>query len=125
MVRGVDDEGGIGPDCLRKFLPHGGPGGATLWVGNLGVDSSDTEKLEGVHVSFMRQVMRMNSLMLGGKTWIKEEAGRVLQESGTKPLQEYINRRQAMVAECVAILPIFKVCAKDMVYEVGGRLCEQ
>ena len=43
-VREVADEGGSGPNLLRKGLPHSGPGGTTLWVGNLGVDRSDDAK---------------------------------------------------------------------------------
>ena len=50
-VRGVAEEGGSGPDHLSKFLPRGGPGGATIWFGNLGVDSSDATKIwGGTHV---------------------------------------------------------------------------
>ena len=37
----------------------------------------------------------------------------VLQASGTKPLNTYINKRQAKVADWVALRPIFEVFAKD------------
>ena len=47
-VREVSEEGGSGTDCLIKVLPPGGTGGATLWVGNLGVASSDAGKTRGV-----------------------------------------------------------------------------
>ena len=56
------------------------------------------QKLEGVHVVFLRQVMDMNSQRLGGNTWIKEGADRLLQSAGTKPLWEYINKKKATVA---------------------------
>ena len=43
----------------------------------------------------------------------KEGADRVIQEAGTKPLHEYINKRQAAVADWVDLRPILEVCAKD------------
>ena len=46
-VMEVAEEGGRGTDRLRKFLTHGGPGGDTLWVGNLGVDGNYSEKNRG------------------------------------------------------------------------------
>ena len=44
--------------------------------------------------------------------------------AGTKPLREYINKRQATVAEWVDLRPIFEVCAKDTRYAGGGKFCE-
>ena len=61
------------------------------------------QKLEGVHVSFLRQVAGMADLNLGVDTWQKEGADRVLQVTGTKPLREYIERRHTAVAEWVAL----------------------
>ena len=46
----------------------------------------------------------------------------MLQAEGTKPLQYYINRRQATVAEWVALRPILEVCEKETGYEGGGSL---
>ena len=43
-LREVAKEGGSGTDHLRNVLPCGGPGCATLWVGNLGVDVSNAAK---------------------------------------------------------------------------------
>ena len=43
-VREVSEEERIGPENLSKVLSHSGPGGATIWVGNLGVDISDAAK---------------------------------------------------------------------------------
>ena len=67
--RGVAEEVGSRLDCLRKVLPRDGPGGATLWVRNLGVNGGDAGKFEGVHVSFLWQVIGMKDQRLGGKTW--------------------------------------------------------
>ena len=39
-----------------------------------------------------------------------------------KPLWEYTKRRQATVVEWVALLPIFKVCAKETGYKDRGRV---
>ena len=38
-----------------------------------------------------------------------------------QPLQAYIDRRQATVAEWVALRTIFKVCVKETGYKGGGR----
>ena len=47
-VKEVSDEGGRVSNHVSKVLPCGGPGGDTLWFGNLGVDGSDDAKyLEG------------------------------------------------------------------------------
>ena len=48
----------------------------------------------------------------------------MIQAAGTKPLKEYIEKRQAAVAEWVSLWPIFGVCAKDTGYGVGGKLRE-
>ena len=45
----------------------------------------------------------------------------MLQVAGTKPLMNYINKRQATVKEWVSICPIFEVCVKEMGYEGGER----
>ena len=80
------------------------------------------QKIGGLHMGFLWQVTGMKSLMLGGKTWKKYGSDRLLKAAGTKPLREYINNRQDMVAEWVALRQIFEVCAKETGYEVGGRL---
>ena len=40
-VSEVAEAGGSEPDHLRKVIPRGVTGSATIWVGNLGVDSRD------------------------------------------------------------------------------------
>ena len=79
------------------------------------------KKLEGVHMGFLRQVVGMTDRNLGVNTWQKERLERVLQATGTKPIQEYSERRKANVAEWVALQPIFEVFAKDTGFEGGGR----
>ena len=67
----------------------------------------------------------MKDQRLGDETWKNDGADRVLQVAETKPLWEYIKRRQATVVEWVSLRPIFEVCAEEMGYEGGGRFCEQ
>ena len=57
MVREVAEEGGTIPYCLIKFLPRSGPGGSTIWFGNLGVDGSYAQKPKVLYVSFLWQVI--------------------------------------------------------------------
>ena len=67
-------------------------------------------KIEGVHMGFLQQVTGMKARRLGDKTWTKEGPYRVRQMAGTKPLQEYIDKRQATEAEWVTLWQIFEVC---------------
>ena len=72
-------------------------------------------------MGFLRKVEGMTDQNMGINTWQKEGADRVLQATGTKPLWEYIERRQATVAEWIALRPIFEVCAKDTGFEGRGK----
>ena len=71
--------------------------GSETWV----LTAAMLQNLKGVHVGFLRQVTRMKAQRLGEETWRKAGAGRVLQATGTKPIREYISKRQAMVSEWV------------------------
>ena len=86
-----------GPDRISKVILISGPGGDPLWGGNLGFDRNDAAKTLGVHVSFLRKVAGMKARKMGVDTWLNEGAERVIQETGTKPLREYIKRRQVTV----------------------------
>ena len=46
----------------------------------------------------------------------------MLQGAGTQPLQTYLDRRQATVAEWVALRPTFNVYARETSYKGGGKL---
>ena len=87
-----------------------------------GLTAAVLKKLEGVHVGFLLQAAGMTDRKLGVDTWQKDGADRVLQATGTKPLREYTERRQATVAEWVALRTIFKVCTKETGFEGGGRV---
>ena len=66
--------------------------------------------------------MGIKTRRLGDETWRKEGVGRVIQAAGTKPLQEFINKRQATVAKWVAPWTILEVCKNKRGYKGGGRL---
>ena len=51
-VREVAEEGGSGPNRIIKVLLRGGPGGATIWFGNLAVAGSNAAKTLGVTREF-------------------------------------------------------------------------
>ena len=81
-------------------------------------------KIEGLHVGFLRKLTGMKARRLGGETWTKEGPDRVLQVAVTKQLRGCIYKRQEIVAKWVALRPIFDFCAKWMRYEGGGGLQE-
>ena len=91
--------------------------GSETWV----LTAAMTKKLEVVHVGFLQQVTGEKAQRLGYKTWKKYGTDSVLQETGTKHLREYVNNKQATVAEWVVLLPIFEVCANETGYEGGGK----
>ena len=73
----------------------------------------------------LSQVERMSARNLGVDTWQNKGEYRVIQATGTKLLQEYIEGRQAEIAEWVAMQPVFEVCVKETDFEGGGEAREQ
>ena len=67
------------------------------------------QRLGVVHVGFLQQVTKLKAKILRDGSWQKVAAENVLQEAGTQPLQAYLDRRKATVAELVALRPIFDV----------------
>ena len=53
-------------------------------------------------------------------TWRQVEAEKALEKAGTQSLGTYIDRRQATVAEWVALRTILEVCDIETGYEGGG-----
>ena len=49
-------------------------------------------------------------------------ANKLLRGEETQLIQTYLDKRQATVAEWVALRNIFDVCTREMGYEVGGKL---
>ena len=70
-VREVVEEGGIRTNHLRKVLPRGGPGGAIIWVDNLGVDVSDAAKNLGGTREFHAAGDKDGGLEDGGRDLVK------------------------------------------------------
>ena len=56
------------------------------------------QRLEGFHVGFLRQVMKLRAKFLKDALCWKVAAYKVLQGAGTQLLQTYLYRRQATVA---------------------------
>ena len=81
-------------------------------------------RLEVVHVGFPRQVNKLKAKSLKYDTWRNVSVDRMLQGAGTQPLHTYLDRRQATVAEWVALQTIFEVFARETGYEGGGNLWE-
>ena len=86
--------------------------GSETWV----LFSPMTQRLEGVHVGFLRHVTKFKAKRLRYGSWQKVAANKVLQGSRTQPLQIYLGRRHATAVEWVALRPIFDVCARETGY---------
>ena len=71
------------------------------------------QRLEGVHVGFLRQVKKLKTKSLKDGSWCKEAVDRVLQGAGKQPLRTYLYRRQATVVKWVDLQPIFEVCERE------------
>ena len=82
----VAEEGGSIPGSRSKVLPIRGPGDASFRAETWVLTEMMLQKMEGVHVSFLRKVTGMSVSKLGVDTWKKEEAERVLQATGKKCL---------------------------------------
>ena len=65
--REVAEEGGSGPDSLSKVLTIGGPGGAPLWGGNLGLVGNNAAKTLGGTRGFLAAGDRDDRLKAGGQ----------------------------------------------------------
>ena len=88
--------------------------GAEMWV----LLAPISQRSEGGHVGFLRQVKKLKTKKLRDGLWHKAAANKILQGSGTQPIQTYLDRRQATVAEWGDLRTIFDVCTMKMVYEV-------
>ena len=86
--------------------------GAETWV----LTETMIQRLEGAHVSFLRQVTRKQAMQRRDGFCLKVMEEAVLQGAGTHTLRTYVDRKQAIVAEWVASRPIFDVFFRDTVY---------
>ena len=92
--------------------------GTENWV----LSEAMSRKLEGVHVGFLRQITGQRAVQQEDGTWRQVASEKVLEKEGNQSLRTYIDKRQATVAEWVALRLILKVFYRETGYEVGGRL---
>ena len=65
--------------------------------------------------------MRQGAVRQKDRTWRQVAVETVLEKAGTQTLETYIERRQAIVAEWVALRPILEVCDKEKAYKRRRR----
>ena len=68
--------------------------GADTWV----LSAPMVQRLEGVHVGFLRQVNKLKAKRLRDGSWRKVAAEKLLQGAETQPLWTYLDRSQEAVA---------------------------
>ena len=79
--------------------------GEETWV----LSEAMSHKLEGMHMSFLRQITGQISVRQKYGTWFCVEAEKVLKKVGTQSLGAYIYRRQAKVTEWLVLRPTLEV----------------
>ena len=72
-------------------------------------------------MGLLRQVTGNNARRKKDGSWRRAASGRVIQEVGMKPLQTYIDQRQATLSEWMDLRPIFEVWVKETGYKGEGR----
>ena len=83
--------------------------GAETWV----LSEAIYRKMEGLHVGFLRQITGQRAVRREDENWRKVVSDKVLEKAGTQYLGNYIDRRQATVAEWVELRPILEVCDRE------------
>ena len=81
-----------------------------------------THRMEGFHEGFLRKLTNLKAKILRDGLWRKVEAEKVLHRTGKQPLQTYLDKRQATVAEWVDLRPIFNVYTRETGYNLGGNM---
>ena len=80
------------------------------------------QRLEGVHVGFLRQVNKLKAKSMRNGLWRKVEADKVIQGEGTQPIHTYLDRSQETVAKWVTLWPRFDVRTRRTGYKGEGKL---
>ena len=106
MTRGGISQG------VGKSLQGGGAGDYMVWVRNVGPF--------GV-TEFLQMITGKRAKKLGDGTWETPGAEGIQESAGTQSDRIYIERRQATVAQWVALSPVFEVCAMETGYVGVGR----
>ena len=87
------------------------------WV----LQSAIQRKVEGTHTGLLRQIKEKRARRLGDSTWETPEAEGVREAAGMQSEMNYIWRRQAIMAQWVALHLLFEVCARGKCYGWDGR----
>ena len=88
-------------------------------MGDFGANGAE---VRGISCGFPVTYHKDKGKALEGWVMMTGDGKTVFQGEGTHPLWTYVDRRQATVAEWVALRPILGVFARDIGYEGGGRL---
>ena len=75
-------------------------------------------------MGFLEQIMMERVVRQNDGTWQQVASETFLEKEGTRPIINYIERRQAKVVEWVALYPILEVCDRDTGNEGVGRRLE-
>ena len=77
--------------------------------------------VESNHVGFLSQITGEWAIQKAKGSWETPATKEVLRAVGMQSAVTYIDRRQAKVAQGVALRPILEVCARETGYEGGDR----
>ena len=83
--------------------------GLETWV----ILAAMERKLEGIHTEFLRYIIGKRGRRLSDGTWETHGSEGVQEAAGTQLTRTYKGRRKATVAQCVALRPLFEVCARE------------
>ena len=70
---------------------------------------------------FLRQVVGNMAKRQWYRNFRRVAANSVLKEEGNERLRAYIDKSQTTVMDWVLLIPIYKVCDREVGYEGGGR----
>ena len=79
------------------------------------------KRIEGTHTEFLINITGKRAKQLVDGTGEIPGAEGIQEAAGTQSARIYIERRQATVAQWVALRPLFEVCKRYTRYEGGGR----
>ena len=79
------------------------------------------KRIEGTHTEFLQMITGKIEDQLGYGIWETFGEEGIREAAGTQSARIYIDRRQATLAQWVALHPLFELCARETGYEGGGR----
>ena len=90
--------------------------GSETWV----LSSSMEKRIEGSHTEFLQMITGKRGKHLRYGIWETPGAEGIREAAGTQSARIYIEQLQATVAQWVGLRPLFKVCTREICYEVEG-----